>query len=146
MITNPTPIQAATFSGMWITSISVMTPRDGKRGMLRARFLPYDGDKHLLAIGTVDLVRPIPHAETDAIVASIVTEVKRQAKTDKEVRVIHVNAPDPSKPVTATVMFAEGSPHFIKDCFALVATDATFAGVFGTAMANIAGLAVFEVE
>ena len=147
MITNPTPITTSgLFGGMWITSIRIMLPFETHKGMLDASLLPYDGTAHLLAVGRKDVRRPIPHADVYAMVDAVTTEVKRQADTDRAVRMIHVNAPDPSKPVTATVIFSEGRPHFIPDCFALAGTDSTFAGVLGNVMATIAGLAGLIIE
>ena len=113
--------------------------------MFYARLLPYDGTQHLLATGLKEVRRPIPHAELDSVIANVVAEVHRQAATDRVVRAVHVNAPDPSKPVTATIIFAEGRPHFIADCFALAASDAAFANVLGTTMTAVAGSAGFPV-
>ena len=146
MINNPTPITTNVFDGMWITSIQIMLPHENHKGMLNASLLPYDGDKHLLAIGRKDVRKPIPDAAIDAMIDAVTTEVKRQAATDRAVRVIHVNAPDPSKPVTAMVMFAEGRHHFIQDCFALAGTDQTFAAILGNVMAAIASIAGLSIE
>ena len=144
MIPNPTPITAATFAGLWIQSLQIMLPSDTQpRGLLRARLLPYDGAANLLAVGAKDVMRPLPSTEAPltAMLATIITEVQRLAVTEREVRAIHVHAPDPAKPVSCTILFAEGSPHRVANCFALAATDATFAAVLAGTMNEIARLA-----
>ena len=129
---------------MWIQSLQIMLPSDkNPRGILRARLLPYDGTTNLLAIGSKDVMRPIPSTEAPltAMLATITAEVLRLADTDRSVRVIHVNAPDPAKPVSCAIMFTEGRPHFIPDCFALATTDASFATVLQGTMGEVARLA-----
>jgi hypothetical protein len=72
------------------------------------------------------------------MLTALEAEVQRQANKTAAVKFISTIAPDPTKPVMAQVAFVDGSFHRIPDCFALCGTDATFAGVFLSAMAEIA--------
>lgn len=138
MIPNPTPVTASTFSGMWIQHLNIHIG-----GVLRARLLPYDGASNLLATGERTVTRMLPSNEPllNAMLTTITAEVQRLANTDRPVRMITVYAPDPSKPVNCTVMFASGAPHCIPDCFALAAEDSTFAVALNSTMGEIARLA-----
>jgi hypothetical protein len=81
------------------------------------------------------------------MITSLVAEVKRQAATESTPNVIQVSAPDPAKPVTAMIVFPRPEkPHHIASCFALAATDSTFATVLSQTMAEIARLGGLEVE
>jgi hypothetical protein len=149
-IINPTPIVAGTFGGMWIRNISVMLPTETHQGILSAELLPYDG-AHLLATGSKRVAvndlktKRTTDAQLDAMLTAIVAEVKRQKNTTAEPRIISVQAPDPSKPVVATVQFVDKTNHIVRDCFALCGTDATFAQVFQSVMGGVAQLAGLSV-
>jgi hypothetical protein len=131
MIPNPTPV-TATFNGMWISNARIIMPA----GRIDARVQAYDPTtKHLLATGSKDVRGK---ALTPELVASITAHLKRIAVRNSDIRVIHVGASDPTKPVNVTVMFSEGRPYSIRDAFALAATDEDFAEVFTAAMNFIA--------
>lgn len=140
MITNPNPV-TATFSGMWISRLSIILPREGRKGTLIAVLNPYDADTQiLLATGLRRVQVGLPtesEALTDAIEVAI-TEVQRIANTDREVADITVTAHDPKLPVGIAIRFTEGNGHAIKDAFALAGTDAQFASVFNTVMSSVA--------
>jgi hypothetical protein len=150
-IINPNPVTAGTFGGMWIRNLQVILPGDGKPGMLQANLLPYDG-QHLLATGekrvfvTNLAARRSTDAPLDAMLTALVTEVKRQAKTESEPKMVNVMAMEPSKPVVAMVMFAEGKPYRVDDCFALADTDHQFGQVFNQVMGEVARQAGLTVQ
>ena len=148
MINNPTPITTGIFSGMWITSLQIIFPEGGKKGILQATFLPYDG-VHLLATGgkkvflnDLTTVRS-NNTVLDSMLTALVVEVNRQASNTLVPRIIQVNAPNPTsvKVAPAQIIFEDQSVYRIDDCFALCATDATFAGIFSNTMGEIATLA-----
>ena len=150
-IINPTPIVAGTFGGMWIRNISVMLPVANHQGILSAELLPYDGT-HLLATGGKRVAlndlktKRTTDAQLDALLTAIVAEVKRQKNTTVEPRIVSVQAPDPTKPVVATVQFMDKTSHVVRDCFTLCGTDATFAQVFQSVLGGVAQLAGLNVE
>ena len=140
-IVNPTPVTPSVFGGMWITSLAVFA--DGK---VSAQLLPFDGS-HLLATGGIGVNGKQLSAPT---LAALITEAKRQAATTVAPKMIQVMAQDPTKPVTAQILFADTDPktkpHRIADCYALAGTDTQFATVFGTVLAEVAGLAGLTVS
>ena len=150
-IINPTPITAGTFGGMWIRNISVMLPVENHQGVLSAELLPYDG-AHLLATGAKRVAlndlktKRTTDAQLDALLTALVAEVKRQKNTTAEPRIISVQAPDPSKPVVATVQFVDKTSHVVRDCFGLCGKDKTFAQVFQSVMGGVAQLAGLSIE
>jgi len=150
-IINPTPITTGTFGGMWIRNISVMLPTETHQGVLSAELLPYDGT-HLLATGGKRVAlndlktKRTTDAQLDALLTAIVAEVKRQKNTTVEPRIVSVQAPDPTKPVVATVQFMDKTSHVVSDCFTLCGTDATFAQVFQSVLGGVAQLAGLNVE
>ena len=146
-IINPTPVTPQVFDGMWITNLMLMLPTPERAvGMLHASLHPYDG-ANLLVAGRKDVRRGIPaqDAQTTALIATFIAEVKRQKDTDAEPVTISVMAQDPTKPVRASVRFAGNIHHNIPDCFALAATDSAFAQVLGDTMAEVARLAGLSV-
>ena len=146
-ILNPTPITPQVFSGMWIQNLNMFLPTEARpKGFIQARLLPYDGST-LLALGGKDVRTALPNnsEQTAAVLTSLIAEVKRQANKTAEPISITVMAQDPSKPVRAHVRFADNKHHVIADCFALAGTDSVFAGVFNSAMAEIARLAGLSV-
>jgi hypothetical protein len=152
MITNPTPITPQTFAGMWITNLGIFLPTVEKpKGFIGGNLLPYDGT-HLLATGGRRLfvgdlaAKRTQDAQLDSMLTALEVEVQRQAGKTVAVKFISTTAPDPAKPVVAQVAFADGSFHRIPDCFALCGTDQTFAGVFLSAMAEIARQAGLSVQ
>lgn len=105
--------------------------------------LPYDGT-NLLALGGKQVMRRIDGAldgQTQAVLATITTEVKRLAANDTQPLSVIVGAQDPTKPVRIVVWFADKKTYHIPDAFALAGTDSTFAQVFGATLAEIARLA-----
>lgn len=151
MIQNPTPITANTFSGMWITNLGVFLPTTEKpKGFIGGNLLPFDG-QHLLSTGGQRLfVGDIATARTtdsnlNAMLIELTTEVKRQAGKTVEPKFVAVNAPDPSKKVSAQIQFTDESFYRIPDCFTLCETDSTFAAVFQNVMAQVARLAGLTV-
>jgi len=89
---------------------------------------------------------PSQDSQTTAMLASLKAEAKRLANTTAPVRSIQVFAGDPAKPVSAQFVFVGvKAPHRIADCFALAATDATFAGVLNATMAEVARIAGLQV-
>lgn len=133
MIPNPAPI-TATFTGMWIRSARIIFS-DGEHSNTTAQMVAYDPDtKQLLLTGAKDVRKPLP----DPLTARIIAELQRLADTERAIRVVHVSAPDPLKPVSVIIMFTEGSPHIIRDAYALAASDAAFASVFSDTMLFIA--------
>lgn len=157
MIQNPTPVTPQTFNGMWVSNVRLVLPnsdfpetfREG-HGSFNAMLLPYDGT-HLLATGgkpvSVEnlLTKRAEDSTFDGVIASIVTEVERQAgKTD--LRSLMVIGNDPTKPVRAIGEFADLSRHTIADCLTLAGTDEVFGGVFQSAMNEIARQAGLTVS
>jgi hypothetical protein len=157
MIKNPTPVTPQTFNGMWVSHVRLVLPntdfpetfREG-HGSFNAMLLPYDGT-HLLATGGKPvfvenlLTKRAADSTFDGVIASIVTEVERQAgKTG--LRSLIVIGNDPAKPVRAMAEFADLSRHTIADCFALAGTDQTFATVFQNTMGTIAMVAGLSIE
>jgi len=131
MIPNPTPI-TATFNGMWISNARIEMPA----GKVNAKLQGYDPNtKHLLATGNKDIYGK---AISPQLLADIVSNLKRIAGRNADIRLINVIAPDPSKNVAISVMFAEGTPYILRDAFALAETDQDFAEVFTEAMEFIA--------
>ena len=151
MIVNPTPIVAGTFGGMWIRNISVMLPVEKHQGILSAELLPYDGT-HLLATGGKRVAlndlktKRTTDAQLDALLTALVAEVKRQKNTTAEPRIVSVQAPDPTKPVVASVQFVDKISHVVRDCFVLASTDLTFATVLQQVMGEVARQAGLTVQ
>jgi cellobiose phosphorylase len=103
----------------------------------------------VLALGEKRAHRPInagSDGETQAMIAPVTQEVKRQA--NKTVNPVHimVMAQDPAKPVVVMVRFDDRTHHRIQDCFALAGTDQQFAQVFVGVLAELARLSGCEVE
>ena len=150
-IINPTPIVAGTFGGMWIRNISVMLPTETHQGVLSAELLPYDGT-HLLATGgkrvaLTDLkTKRTTDAQLDAMLTAITAEVKRQKNTTVEPRIVSVQAPDPTKPVVASVQFVDKTNHIVRDCFTLAGTDQTFGMVLQQVLGEVARQAGLTVQ
>jgi hypothetical protein len=151
MIQNPNPITPQTFSGMWITSLSIFLPAaERPKGFITAHFLPFDGQNLLATGGKRYFGNDLAAKRTtdpvlDSMLASLEDECKRQAGKTSAVKFVTVQAPDPVKPVMAQIAFVDGTFHRIPDCFVTCGTDATFAGVFATAMGVIAELAGLTV-
>ena len=151
MIVNPTPITAGTFGGFWIRNISVMLPTETHQGILSAELLPYDGE-HLLATGAKRVAlndlktKRTTDAQLNAMLTALVDEVKRQKNTTAEPRIVSVQAPDPSKPVVASVQFTDKTAHVIRDCFVLASTDLTFAGALQQVLGEVARQAGLTVQ
>ena len=151
MIVNPTPIVAGTFNGFWIRNISVMIPTETHQGILSAELLPYDG-AHLLATGGKRVAlndlktKRVTDAQLNAMLTAIVAEVKRQKNTTVEPRIISVMAPDPTKPVMASVQFVDKTSHVVRDCFVLASTDSTFAVILQQVMGEVARQAGLTVQ
>lgn len=156
MIINPNPIVASTFNGYWITNAQFIQ-NAGVMKMLQANLLPYDGT-HLLATGQkrvneLDLATKMESdANLSAVITSIKAEIARLSGHSEDFHIMQINAGDPSKPVTATIMWdkpetGEAIPMYrIADCFALCASDTQFAGVFQNTMGEIARLGGLNVE
>ena len=144
MIPNPNPIIASEFNKMWIQSLHILFPlEENQKGIIRAKFLPYDGGTNILAGRNIDISHLLPsnNEELNDVLNSIIIEIHRQASTNRRVRSININAPDPTKRVTAQIIFTEGLAHNIRDVFALTQTDITFAYVFDNTLNVIASLA-----
>ncbi len=137
LIQNPTPITANTFNGMWINQLQIFLPQ----GNIQASFLPYDGT-HLLATGGKRIMQKASNGSLDALIA----EVKSLSGKTSEPTLIQVFATDPSKPVTAQVIFTDKSIYRIPDCYALAATDSVFAGVFNNTIGLVVGLAGYTIQ
>ena len=152
MIQNPTPITASTFSGMWITNLSLFLPTAEKAtGFLNVNFQPYDGQHLLVNGGKRFAINDIAKKETEdttfkTMLDTLVTECKRQAGKDIDVKFINVMAPDTTKTVMAQIAFIDGSFYTIKDCFALAGSDSVFGGVFQGTMIAIAKEAGLSME
>ncbi len=119
---------------------------------MSAHFIPFNGDivlRHENA-GMDLFIRDLPAARAadpvlDAALSALVVECQRQAGTAEGMVSVTVMASGPTLPVRASLLFTNDVSHQIRDCYALAATDATFAGVFQATMAEIArqkGLAV----
>lgn len=140
MITNPNPV-TATFSGMWISRLSIILPREGRKGTLIAVLNPYDADTQILLATGLRRVQVGLPTESEALIDAIeaaIAEVQRIANTNSEVADITVTAHDPKLPVGIAIRFTEGKGHAIKDAFALASTDSQFATAFTTVMAAVA--------
>jgi hypothetical protein len=147
-ILNPTPVTPSTFAGMWVQHLAIVLPTDEKpKGVINANLLPYDGS-NLLVLGGKRAVAPLPtqDASTNAMLTSLKAELARLSGNTTDPLTITVSAQDPSKPVRASIRFADKKVHNIADCFALAATDQSFAGVFVSAMGEIARLAGLEID
>ncbi len=157
-IINPTPITPQTFGSFWIVQLQLLT-KAGKT-MLQASLAPCDGT-HLLATSTkrvfvADIdAEAATDAATAAALADLRAEVQRLAAAagiEAAAEILQVNAPDPTKPVNAQVLFAQpaGQPNVpplrIPDCFAKAAADAQFAAVFQETLALVARLAGLSVS
>ena len=146
LIVNPTPITAATFSGMWVNQLQIFFPLETEKGFIQGNLLPYDGT-HLLAVGgkqvrVFDLeAKRKTDANLDGMLTALVAELKRQSKFSVDVKFVNVIATDPAKPVVAMAFFADNTRYVITDCFALAGTDATFAGVLNNTLGEVAHLA-----
>ena len=141
MIANPTPVTAATFDGMWITSLNIVFPNANRpNGSLQGRLLPFDG-QHLLATGGRNVRQALPADALTATLDTLKAECKRQASKTADPLFVTVMASDPANPVVANIVFDDRSSHVIRDCFALAATDAVFGGVLQAVMAKVADLA-----
>jgi hypothetical protein len=152
MIQNPTPITTATFNGMWITNLAIFLPTAEKaNGFLNANFQPFDG-QHLLLNGGKRLVindiakKRKEDTTFDTMLTSLITECKRQAGKEIDIKFVTVMAPDTTRPVMAQIAFIDGSFYSIKDCFALAGSDSTFGGIFQASMNGIAREAGLSVE
>lgn len=137
MIQNPTPITTSTFSGMWINQLAIF-PETGK---VSANFVPYDGT-HLLATGNNRIFKSAPTGS----LTNVVTKLQSLANKTIQPKLVQVSAPDPSKPVTAQVIFTDNSVYRIADCYALCATDSAFATVFQQTMGTVATLAGYTSQ
>jgi hypothetical protein len=147
-ILNPTPVTPQTFSGMWVQHLNIVLPTEEKpKGIIQAHLLPYDGT-NLLALGGKRVMKSLPseEAETAQMLDGLKAEVARLSGNTSAPLQIMVSAQDPTKPVRATVRFADRKMHNIADCFALAAEDSVFAGVLGSTLAEIARLAGLEIE
>lgn len=148
MIINPTPITPATMTGMWVANVRINLPLSSSpypqvaSGSFISRLLPYDGE-HLLATGGKNIVvenltaKRAIDSTFDRVIASIIAEIERQAGK-VGLSTVTVVAPDPDRPVIAIGDFPDRTRHLIADCYTLAATDATFARIFQSAMAEIA--------
>ncbi len=145
-IVNPTPITAATFSGMWINQLQIFFPLGAQKGFIQGGLLPYNGTQ-LLATGgrsirVFDLAgKRVTDSNLDSTLKALQAELKRQSNKNTDQKFLNVSAPDPSKPVSATAFFSDGTHFTIPDCYALAGKDSAFAGVFGATMATVARLA-----
>jgi hypothetical protein len=145
-ILNPTPVAAQTFDGMWVQHLNIVLPTEANpRGVIQSHLLPYDGS-NLLALGVKRVMQPLPstQAPTTQMLDMLKAEVSRLSGNTSAPQQIMVSANDPTKPVRATIRFTDKKMHNIADCFALAATDSSFAGVLGSTLAEIARLAGLE--
>lgn len=155
MILNPTPIETNVFNGMWISQLRVIFPRvaqaeatppvKAQEGFLRGQTLPYDG-RHLL------LVRQTPiqvtnlaekrktDSKLDSMLIALEGEIQRQSGRTDAVKLVDVLAGDPARPIMAMVIFEQGKPFRIADCYGLCATDPIFNGIFQNTMVEVARL------
>jgi hypothetical protein len=147
-ILNPTPVTPQTFSGMWVQHLNIVLPTEGKpKGVIQAQLLPYDGT-NLLALGGKRVMKPLPSLEsaTTQMLDNLKAEVARLSGNASAPLQIMVSAQDPTKPVKATVRLADRKMHNIEDCFALAATDSSFATVLGSTLAEIARIAGLQIQ
>jgi hypothetical protein len=146
------PVSVNVFDKMWISKAMFHFVRNG---YIAATFNPYDG-KNILSNKAVtkfisnfsEVGAQDPDFET--MMTALVAECKRQANKQLDISVIVVSAPNPSAKINATIVFnkTEGGveEYRIKDCYALVASDPIFAGVFQNTMIQLAKQAGFEYE
>ena len=142
MIINPTPITANTFNGFWVASLSIFNPTTDKpNGFFGCSLLPYDG-VHLLATGYKQVAfsnltaKRSADATFNSVLSTLDTECKRQSAKTTDIKSVQVFS-NPTK-TSAEIGFTDGTYHRIVDCFALAATDSTFAGVLSGTLAEIA--------
>jgi ribosomal protein S12 methylthiotransferase accessory factor YcaO len=114
-----------------------------------AVLLPFDGT-NLLATGRKVVATDVSRKSADALfntmLSAMETELARQSGNESGLVELRVTASDPARPVAATVSFADGKRHTIRDCFALCGTDPTFAAAFSGAMVEIARQAGLSVQ
>ena len=148
-INNPTPITPLPMTGMWASNFRLQLPNLSMpmssylyHGQFFATLNPYDGT-HLLRTGTkvVQITDLISKRQTDpifdSVITSVVLEIERQAnKTD--LSSITVMAYDPEYPVRIIAEFSNRAKYNILDCYKLCATDSVFAGVFQSALEEVA--------
>ncbi len=145
MIQNPSPIEVAPFAGLWISRLCFCPVPVNRAPYLAAAFRPYNGTISLNdpALAVHLIIRDLPAARVadpvlDDAMTALSAECQRQAGTVEDLTMLSVNAPSPTQPVAAILHFTNGATHRINSCYALAATDATFAGVFQATMAEIA--------
>ena len=158
-IQNPTPVTPTEMTRMWVANMRLQMPDPvftnpifpQSFGSFNATLLPYDGT-HLLATGRKGVnerkltEKRASDSVFDGILTALTDEAKRQAGKSVEVQTLTVMAQDPARPVIARVEFVDKTTHTIDDCFALAGTDEVFAGVFTSAMAEIARQAGLTVS
>ena len=151
LIINPTPITAPAFNHMWIMMLQVMFPFEAQTGFIQGQFLPYNGT-HLLASGGVSLQvlnlasKRTADANLNSMLINLQTEIARQSKISTTIKFINIYAPDPAKPVSATILFMDRNSYKISDCYALAETDPIFAGVLNSTLTEAADLAGLTVS
>lgn len=133
---------------MWVQHLNIVLPTEDKpKGVIQAQLLPYDGT-NLLALGGKRVLKSLPSAEsaTTQMLDNLKAEVARLSGNTSAPLQIMVSAQDPTKPVRATVRFANRKMHNIEDCFALAATDSKFAGVLNATLSEIARIAGLQIK
>ncbi len=136
-IINPNPPTLAAFDKLWLTNL-IINFREPK---LIAALAPYNGtftlNNNTVKLSFDLLVKRSEDAALDAVMTALVAEIDRQAGREGA-RILSVSAANPTGRVRATIIFDDGVTHVIPDCFALAATDATFAGVLQGTLAEVA--------
>lgn len=150
-IVNPNPPATSSFSKLWVTSVNLHFVFGTNDGMLQARLAPYDGN-FILATGvkvlSLNALKASCQSDTNlaAMVESVSAELVRQSGYSSTPMWVQVMAPDPSEPVRALVSFSDGKMYEIANCYQLASRDPQFAGVFVSAMTEIARQAGLPVQ
>jgi hypothetical protein len=123
MITSNTTINAAPFTGLWITNLLI------NKGKANISALPFNG--------TQALISPVTRKQTELgeeLLNEITVALQRKASVTGNLAQLIVSAPSPDRPITIRALF-EGvaKPYLITDAYKLAAGDP----VFGTSFQSI---------
>jgi hypothetical protein len=131
MLEHPNPIHTSgDFTGLWISYARISVS-----GQLVVSAAHFNGAQ-TLGDSETSVHRA---ANVTAINEAVVAEVTRLTGRTG-LKVVSVNAPSPSKPISIVCSFDGEAPHVIRDARALAATDSTFAAAFTSIMSQIGTL------
>jgi len=131
MLEHPNPLSiSGDFTGLWIRSARISIG-----GPIIVSAVHFNG----VQILGDDTNSVHPASTATSINEAVVAEVTRLTGRTG-LKVVSVNAPSPSKPISIVCSFDGEAPHVIRDARALAATDSTFAAAFTSIMSQIGTL------